>query len=124
MKPVFVIDDDSDVREVIVFALESDGHKVMSADNGKSGLEALIKLAPKDYPGLIIVDYLMPEMDGVEFIHKLKDDYAETLGKIPVVFSSALGSVDETDPYLKGITTLYKPMELDDLLKVVKQYCS
>ena len=123
-KSVFVIDDDSDVREVIIFALENDGYKVMSAENGLAGLNLLKTLSPENFPGLIIVDNLMPEMDGVTFIQEIKEKHPDTFGKIPVVFSSAMGSMDEENPFLKDVVTLYKPMELDELLITVKKYCA
>lgn len=122
MKKVFVIDDDADVREVIVFALEEEGYKVEVSENGKQGLEILSSYQESNYPGLIIVDYLMPEMDGITFIQTVKRDYSDSLGKIPMVISSAMGTMEEYD-FLSDVTRLYKPMDLDDLLRVVKQHC-
>lgn len=123
MKSVFVIDDDSDVREVIVFALESEGFTVQSAEGALPALEILKEMPKEQYPGMLIVDYLMPEMDGIAFIKILKNEYRDTLGRIPIVFSSAMGTVDTTDPDLKDVTTLYKPMDLEDLLKVAHNHC-
>ena len=123
MKKVLVIDDDADVRDVIVFALEEEGYQVDVSENGKHGLDKLLKLDESQYPGLIIVDYLMPEMDGVTFIKVIKQEYPNSLGKIPLVISSAMGAMDEHD-FLIDVTRLYKPMDLDDLLKVVKQHCA
>lgn len=123
MKKVFVIDDDADVRDVIVFALEEEGYEVEVAENGKVGLDRLKTYDRTQYPGLVIVDYLMPEMDGITFIQVLKQEYTDTLGQIPLVISSAMGSMEEHD-FLNDVTRLYKPMDLEDLLKVVKQHCA
>ena len=123
MKSVLVIDDDQDIREVISFALESEGYRVLSTDGARKGLAVLERLSAPDLPGLIIVDYLMPDWDGISFIKKLKTDYPEGLGKIPILFSSAMGEIDTTDPQLAGVETLFKPMDLNDLLKVVEKYC-
>ncbi|WP_408096290.1 response regulator [Peredibacter sp. HCB2-198] len=123
MKKVFVIDDDADVRDVIVFALEEEGYEVEVSENGKQGLEMLRSFDESHYPGLIIVDYLMPEMDGITFIKTLKTEYADSLGKIPMVISSAMGQMDEFD-FLSDVGRLYKPMDLEDLLKLVKKYCT
>lgn len=123
MKKVFVIDDDADVRDVIVFALEEEGYEVEVSENGKQGLDILSSYEQSRYPGLIIVDYLMPEMDGITFIKTLKTEYSDSLGKIPLVISSAMGQMDEFD-FLSDVNRLYKPMDLEDLLKIVKKYCA
>lgn len=123
MKTVFVIDDDDDVREVISFALSDEGFSVICAENGKVALDKLLALNEKDYPDLIIVDNIMPEMDGVTFIHELKEHFSDTLGKIPVALSSALGTVDPSLEKFKELKVLYKPMNLEDLLTTVKDAC-
>lgn len=124
MKSILVIDDDIDIREVLVFALESEGFTVSSAENGRIGLNTLLQANPAEYPGLIIVDYLMPEMDGLEFIKTIKTEHADNLGKIPVIISSAMGTaVSEEVEHLEGVIKLFKPMDLDDLLKIAHEHC-
>lgn len=122
MKSVFVIDDDEDVREVIVFALENDGFTVLPYENGRTGLEALLNL--KDLPGLIIVDYLMPEMDGVEFINEVRTTYNDRFSAIPIAISSAMGMLDKKLKNESNILHLHKPMDLDDLLREARKHCS
>lgn len=123
MKSILVIDDDIDIREVIIFALENEGFKVTSAENGKVGLDHLLALKSSEYPGLIIVDYLMPEMDGLAFIKALKTEHKNSLGRIPIIISSAMGTVESEEEHLEGVIRLYKPMDLDDLLKVAHENC-
>lgn len=121
MKTVLVVDDDEDIREVISFALNEEGYRTMCAENGKVALDLLTALKPSEYPDLIIVDNLMPEMDGVAFIHALKERFPETLGRIPIALSSALGSLDPSLDKFKELQILYKPMDLDHMLSVVEQ---
>lgn len=124
MKSILVIDDDVDIREVLVFALESEGFTVSSAENGRIGLDALLNASPAEHPGLIIVDYLMPEMDGIEFIKTIKAEHAESLGRIPIIISSAMGTaVSDEVEHLEGVIKLFKPMDLDDLLKIAHEHC-
>lgn len=120
-KSVVVIDDDEDVREVIAFALENDGLKVIPFENGKEGYHGVVAL--HEMPGLIIVDYLMPEMDGLAFIQKLRKEYPETFGKVPIAISSAMGKSDPQFASLEGLILLHKPMDLDDLLLIARQHC-
>ena len=122
MKQIVVIDDDDDVREVIVFALENDGFEVSSYENGKEGLEALNDMKTESLPGLIIVDYLMPEMDGVTFINQIKTSFPK-LSNIPVAISSAMGAMNSSIIKDNDIILLHKPMDLDDLLKVAREHC-
>jgi len=121
---IFIIDDDDDVREVLAFALESEGFNVLAFENGKKALDALKETSTEQYPGFIIVDYLMPEMDGVTFIQEVKKVFPETIGKIPIALSSAKGNSEENPVNLPPeILYLSKPMELDDLLQLVHENC-
>lgn len=120
MKPVFVIDDDDDVREVIVFALENENILVEAFDNALNAYEKLKNLT-KDVPGLIIVDYLMPDMNGIEFIDALRK--LPQFKNLPIALSSAMGANDPSMSTLKNIIELHKPMDLDDLLNVVRKHC-
>jgi len=124
MKSVVVIDDDIDVLDVIVFALQSDGFDVQSYSNGKLGLEGLLNTPRESLPGLIIVDYLMPEMDGLTFIKEISSNHKELLGGIPLALSSAMGTVNPDVDCKNELIHLHKPMDLDDLLNVVRKYCS
>jgi len=118
-RPVWIIDDDEDVRAVMVYALEFEGIQVKAFESATRALEHLYVLENTDYPSLMIVDYMMPEMDGVEFIGLLKEA-RETFGKIPVVLSTARVELDSPTP--QGIEFLNKPLDLSDFLSMVKRY--
>lgn len=124
MKSVYVIDDDMDVRDIIVFALESSGFDVRSFGNGEEAFTALNDSETKDLPGLVLVDYLMPVMDGVAFIESVKSSESKEIKQIALALSSAMGPMDPVLSKLKGIIHLPKPMELEDLLQLAKKHCS
>jgi len=85
-KSILIIDDEREYCNMIKLGLESTGeYKVDEAHNGKAG----IKIAKKIMPDLILLDIMMPRMDGVEVLQALKKD-SKTMG-IPVVMLSAKG---------------------------------
>lgn len=123
MNPILLIDDDDDIREILSFALESEGLPVKTFPDANQALTYLTSLGREDYPPFIIVDYLMPGMTGADFIWTLKEKYPKTLGTIPMALSSALGEFDPKVKELKGLEVIPKPIDLEELLKLVKQHC-
>ena len=82
---ILIVDDEPDIIEILRFNLENEGYKVLSAENGKEAL----KLADHHIPNLIILDLMMPIMDGIEACERLRMDkkYNNTL----IMFLSARG---------------------------------
>lgn len=115
---VCIVDDDDDVRDILAWALEDDGFHVSAFCNPEEALEELDSENP---PGFIISDYIMPKMDGVTFINKLRKDFSDTLGKVPCAINSANGELEEKLP--PGVLELRKPMDLDLFLDVVRDNC-
>lgn len=72
MKTILIIDDDEDIREIISYNLTKEGYTVISAKNGIEG----IKKAKKNIPSLILLDVMMPEMDGMEVCQILRAEEA------------------------------------------------
>ena len=68
-KTILVVDDDADIRELIGFNLHQAGFNVETAENGVRGIEKAIKTLPD----LILLDVMMPEMDGIEACKKLRE---------------------------------------------------
>lgn len=122
MKPVVIIDDDPDIREIFQYALEDEGFEVQTFSSGKKALEVLSQMT--NIPGLIIIDYLMPEMDGITFIKELKAKFPSTLGTIPLAISSAMGSLSDKLPDVKKLQYITKPIDLMDLINLVKVHCA
>lgn len=67
---VLIIEDEKDVRRILEYALKSDGFNVYSADNGQAGL----KIAMEKKPDVILLDWVMPEMNGLKVLSKLRQD--------------------------------------------------
>jgi two-component system, OmpR family, alkaline phosphatase synthesis response regulator PhoP len=88
-KRVMVVDDEADIVELIRYNLKSEGYEVITARNGKEALEKLGTL-----PDLVILDLMMPVMDGLETCKRLKAE--PRTARIPVLFLTARsGEVDE-----------------------------
>ena len=126
-KRVLVIDDNRTLLLVAQRVLQKGGYDVITALNGPDGLQK----AKNEKPDLIILDIIMPEMDGFEVARNLKND-ADT-ADIPIVFLSARGNTDETQgPTTVGLEEigtafdsggndfLQKPVKAEDLLETVK----
>lgn len=116
---VLVVDDDSEIRETVVELLEERGFEAVGAADG---VEALAKLrGPEDRWGVVLLDMMMPNMDGRTFRqHQLLDP---ALAKIPVVIVSAMRGVDETAAELQAAGHFSKPVRLAELLAVVGRFC-
>jgi CheY-like chemotaxis protein len=117
---LLVIEDDSSIRESLHSVFSDEGYQVTCAENGKQGLEYL-EQAQKDHktlPSLILLDLNMPVMSGEAFLAEQKS--RPELRDIPVaVFTAAGGKVK---PVLAE-DFVRKPINLDDLLSLVKKYC-
>jgi DNA-binding response OmpR family regulator len=109
---ILVIDDDSDIREVVGEALQFAGYEVTTARDGREGLIQ----ARSFRPTLILLDLMMPGMSGWEFRAAQLRDAA--LAAIPVVVVTALG----TDPDIEVEAVLAKPFRLEDLLARVRTF--
>ncbi len=116
-KRILVVEDDSSIRELLVELLQSEGYEVASAING---LEGIKYLQTKGKPDLILIDLMMPVMDGYSFrTEQLKNNLWAT---IPVVVMSAEANAKEKMKNY-GITAfLSKPVELDTILKTVERF--
>lgn len=115
LKSILVIEDDHDTRVSLRQSLESEGYFVFSAANGKQGWEILQRIKP---PCLILLDVVMPIMNGEEFIRAIETD--PLLHVIPVVIVSAFPDLAKP---LIAEAFVQKPINLESLLSVVQKYC-
>jgi CheY-like chemotaxis protein len=112
---VLVVEDDHDVRVAVRLVLEDEGYQVDSVTDGRRALEHLERSA--QLPDLILLDLMMPGMDGWDFAARLRAN--PRLCSIPVVVVSAF---DELPP--AGIVAfLPKPLKFDALLQLAEQHC-
>ncbi len=113
---VLVVDDDEGVRAVMAMALEDDGWRVETAENGRSALTALATTRP----AAIILDLRMPVMDGLTFAEKYRD-FPEP--RAPLILISA--TVSESAVRATGaVTGLRKPIDLNVLLDIVRRHAT
>ncbi len=112
---ILVLEDNKALRMIIRKALEKAGYIVKTAENGEEGL----KILEEDIPDLIISDIIMPEMDGFEFLKKVRKKYP----LIPFTFLTIKAELgDYSKGYELGATDyLTKPFDVDILLKKVNR---
>jgi CheY-like chemotaxis protein len=113
---ILVVEDEDESRQVLMQILELEGFKAVGACNG---VEAMEYLHSSDLPCLIILDLLMPVMNGREFRTALLQ--VADLAKIPVVVVSALDSSAVSD--LGVVRAFRKPLDIDALVKIVRENC-
>jgi len=121
MAKLLIIDDERGIRNTLREILADEGHEVEVAENGKQGLE----MAQAKAYDLIFSDIKMPEMDGLEFLAKLKNDENEANdanGECPVVMISGHGDVETAVQALKigAYDFLLKPLDLNRILITTK----
>lgn len=115
MPTILLVDDDSEVRNCLGEILARSGYTVLSHGDGKKALELLRGRRRVD---LIITDYSMPGMDGIELVRSLKEMNSRT----PVVYMTGIGGLDN---YLQArdlgiICYIQKPVSAKALLKIVQ----
>jgi CheY-like chemotaxis protein len=111
---ILIVEDDPDALEALGDLLESHGYVVASAHHGAEALELLGR---SPLPNLIVLDLLMPTMDGWEFRRRQKLD--PRIAKIPVVVVSASSAAKPID----ADSILRKPVDIDRLLETVARHC-
>jgi CheY-like chemotaxis protein len=115
---IMIVEDDEDIREMLRLVLVAGGYQVATAADG---LEAWEYLAAGTRPALIILDLMMPRMDGEQFLKKLRA--SSQRGISVVVMSGQVGALQKARD-LKADASLIKPVELDDLLVTVERFAS
>jgi CheY-like chemotaxis protein len=108
-KVVLVIEDDFDIRDAMQEVLQDEGYSVFTADNGAAALDVLGRIPT---PGLVLLDLMMPEMDGHQFLEILRED--PRFRTVPVVVVSAGITVA---PSIAGY--IKKPFDTEVLVETV-----
>jgi DNA-binding response OmpR family regulator len=119
-KKILVVDDEQNMTRMLKRNLEATGrYDVRTENSGAAGVTA----AREFQPDLILLDIMMPGIDGGEVAAKIKED--KRLVNIPVVFLSAIVKKEETQPTggnIGGLTFLAKPVKLDDLVTCIENH--
>ena len=115
--PILIVEDDADTREAIGISLQAEGYAVRAAPDG---LEALELLDQGLRPCLILLDLMMPVMDGVHF--RMEQLNRPEIAEIPVVVVSAFGQLTRAK-WLRATDYLPKPIDFDRLMAIVDRVC-
>ena len=113
---ILVVEDDKDLRESLCEALELEGYHAVSAENGQA---ALRYLATGAQPCIILLDLMMPVMDGWAFHQELMKD--QKRAAIPVIVMTAASHARATA--VASRTVLYKPLHMGKVIDVVQEHC-
>ncbi|RPH65940.1 MAG: response regulator [Myxococcaceae bacterium] len=117
-RTVLLVEDDPEIRQAIAEVLQEAGRTVVCASDG---LEALAKLDVVERPCLILLDLMMPRMDGIEFLRRLGKHPRSK--DFPVLVLSAHGTVRQAEVYPGVLGTLRKPFDIGQLLSWVDEHC-
>ncbi|HUS68255.1 MAG TPA: response regulator [Kofleriaceae bacterium] len=112
--PLLIVDDEADLRESLQEYLQDHGYLVRTATNGQEALEVM---SGDQVPCVVILDLIMPVMNGREVYERMQQD--ARLATVPVIVSTS-------DPSRApaGVPTLRKPYDLRRLLAVVQTHCT
>ena len=118
MTKILIVDDEKDIVETLSFMLQAKGYEIISAYDGEEGL----KLAKKEKPDLIILDVMMPKINGYKICRLLK--YDAKYKNIPIIMVTARSQDNDK---LIGEETganeyITKPFEFSDVLNVINKY--
>ncbi|WP_375770838.1 response regulator [Archangium gephyra] len=112
--PILVVDDDPDIREALRDILDDAGYTVVLAFHGQMALELLGTMGQ---PCLVLLDWMMPVMDGAQFLQLLREN--PLYDTVKVILCTASGR--DVPPGAQGL--LHKPFELEQLLAIVADSC-
>jgi CheY-like chemotaxis protein len=118
---VLVVEDDDDLRGSLTHSLQCEGYDVEEARNGREALECLHNGGQP--PGCILLDLMMPVMNGWQFREAQQQDPDPKIADIPVIVLSAVGGhVQKVQP-LDAVAFMRKPFDLDVLLQTIQRHC-
>jgi len=112
---ILIVDDDPHIRGALADLLRDEGYRVLVAHHGRDALRVL----GQERPQLILVDVVMPVMDGPAFIAEVRTRVP--LRNVPIVVMT--GTVDRVPPRL-GLPLVTKPIEIHSLLDLVRHHCA
>jgi CheY-like chemotaxis protein len=119
LKSVLVVEDDEAIRTSLIDILTDEGHHVLSASNGEEGLEVLRNASP--LPCLIILDLMMPVLDGLGFRKAQLED--SSISHVPTALFSADTNIRAKAEANSIQEFLRKPIDLDQLFELINKYC-
>ncbi len=115
---ILVVEDDAELRDALRSLLELGGYSVETACDG---MQALNTLRGGLQPRLILLDLMMPNMDGFQFVNEKRQD--PQLCRIPVIIYSGHYDAQANAARLGATAYLQKPFDVDSFLKLVRSHC-
>jgi len=117
---ILIVDDDVGIRKLLSRFLEREGYKVIEAENGLEGVE----IAKKNHPDLIVMDVVMPRMDGLTAARLIK--FYKPLSEVPIVFLTAKDAEKEIELAEAARADVYitKPFDVHQVIEVVGEILS
>ncbi len=115
-KRIVVVEDETDILQLLNMILSRAGYEVYLCDNGRNALDLIRKVRPN----LILLDMMLPGMDGKAIVSAMAEE--EDIAGIPVIITSALEESEQMfmgNPQIKGFA--FKPFKMADLLESVKE---
>lgn len=123
-KGILIVEDDVDIKRQVIRALKDEGYTtIYEASNGIEAFKILSDLSDDKLPGCIILDLMMPEMDGITFMETIEKIHKDRYGKIKVIVATAKGSPIDPQKIPNAVERIQKPFELEELYRVVELYC-
>lgn len=115
-KTVLLVDDEPHMRSANSMVVEARGHRAVAAENGRKAIDALVEGLR---PALIVLDVVMPEMDGFQVLDRVRGDLGLT--EIPVIMLTAQSSEDDQMKGFSGGADFYltKPFDYDKLANII-----
>lgn len=116
-KKILVIDDDVGIRKLLSRFLEREGYEIIEAENGLEGVDA----AKKNHPDLIVMDVVMPRMDGLTAARLIK--FYKPLSEVPIIFLTAKDAEKEIELAEEARAEVYitKPFDVRQVIEVVNE---
>jgi DNA-binding response OmpR family regulator len=121
---VVIVEDDADTRDMLALMLTTEGFYAVGAEDGLEGLHLLrtVRHRAPEVPCLILLDLKMPRLGGHEFRRAQLGD--PTVANVPVAVMSGATDAEQRGKALGAVATVTKPIDIDRLLAVVRQYCA
>ena len=115
-KKILIVDDEADIVRLLQTRLEANGYEVSTAGDGRSGLERM----EGDRPDLILLDVMMPRMDGFSFVKELRKQ--EHQQAVPIIVLTAKEMMSDIFK-MEGVSDyIVKPFETEQLLATIQKY--
>jgi CheY-like chemotaxis protein len=115
MSTVLVVDDEFGIAELIVDVLTDKGHRVVTAANGRQGLEVLAR----ERPSLVFLDYMMPVLDGAGMLRGMAED--ASLNGVPVVMMSSIPEATVAERCRGYSAFMRKPFRIAEVIAMTER---